>query len=102
MAGKANFSVVKGDTFIRNCTFRNKGSQTPVNLSGSEITGKVGDMALTCSVTNAVQGKFSFSLTPTQTEKLSKINKIEIQVVYPDSTIQTLFSGNLVTEEQLV
>jgi hypothetical protein len=99
----ANFSVVKGDTFTRNCTFRNKSTLVPVNLTGATITGKVGTTSLTCALTVAASGTFSFGLSSAQTAALTKgINPIEVQVQYSDLTIQTLFSGNLVVVEQLV
>lgn len=96
MAGKANFSVVKGDTFSRNCTFRNKNTLTPVNLTGSIISGFVNEVPLNCAITNAALGHFIFGLTTIQTSALkSGINKIEIKITYADLTVQTLFSGNL-------
>lgn len=101
MAGKANFSVIKGDTFTRTCTFRNKTSGTPVNLTGATISGKAGDLNLTCALVNAAQGQFSFGLSASPTANLAVgINKIEVQVTYADSTVQTLFNGNLIAEEQ--
>ena len=101
MAGQANFSVIKGDTFTRTCTFRNKTSGTPVNLTGATISGKAGDLNLTCALVNAAQGQFSFGLSAGVTPNLATgINKIEVQVTYADSTVQTLFNGNLVAEEQ--
>lgn len=103
MAGKANFSVIKGDTFSRSCTFRNKTSLSPVNLTGATVSGKAGALALTCTVTNAVGGVFSFGLSAVQTATLTTgINLIEIQVTYSDLTVQTLFNGNLVAEDQIV
>ena len=99
----ANFSVIKGDTFRRTCTFRNKTSQTPVNLTGATIIGKAGNETLSCSITNAASGQFKFELTPNQTTNLVVgINKIEVQVTYSDGTVQTLFTGNLVAQEQYV
>lgn len=101
MAGKANFSVIQGDTFLRNCVFKNKTTGTPVNLTGATISGKAGDLTLNCTVTNAVQGMFSFGLTAAQTPTLvAGINPIEVQVTYADSTVQTLFNGNLNVLEQ--
>ena len=102
MAGKANFSVIKGDTFSRNCTFRNKTSGTPVNLTGAAISGKAGDLTLTCSLVNAVNGTFRFGLSAAQTPTLKTgINPIEVQVTYADTTVQTLFNGNLNVLEQI-
>ena len=99
----ANFSVIKGDTFRRTCTFRNKTSGTPVNLTGATIVGKAGGQDLTCSITNASQGQFKFELSPSQTLNLVVgINTIEVQVTYADDTVQTLFTGNLVAKEQYV
>jgi hypothetical protein len=103
MAGQANFSVVKGDTFRRTCTFRNKTSGTPVNLTGATIVGKAGQENLTCTIANAAQGQFKFELSPTQSANLATgINKIEVQVTYADGTVQTLFTGNLNAVEQYV
>ena len=99
----ANFSVIKGDTFRRTCTFRNKTSGVPVNLTGATIIGKAGGQDLTCSLVNAAQGEFKFELSSTQTSNLVVgINKIEVQVTYSDGTVQTLFTGNLVAQEQYV
>lgn len=102
MAGKANFSVIKGDTFLRNCTFRNKTTSVPVNLTGATISGKIGTTSLTCTITNAASGTFSFGLSPAQTPALTTgINPIEVQVTYADTTVQTLFTGNVNVLDQL-
>lgn len=103
MAGKANFSIKRGDTFLRSCTFRNKTSGTPVNLTGATITGKAGTTNLTCSITSAANGQFNFGLSATQTAALKLgVLPIEVQVTYADLTVQTLFSGNLNVLEQYV
>ena len=99
MAGKANFGIVKGDTFVRNCGFNNKTTGLPVDLTGCTIAGKVNALDLACSITDAVNGKFRFGLSAAQTTGLAKINTIEVQVTYPDSTVTTLLMGNLVTQE---
>lgn len=106
MAGKANFSLIKGDTFTRNCTFTNKTTGSPVNLSGSTISGKVvtseQSVNLDCSIVNATAGQFKFGLTSIVTTGLkSGIAQIEVQVTYSDSTVQTLFNGNLNILEQI-
>lgn len=99
----ANFSIVKGDTFRRTCTFRNKTSGTPVNLTGATIIGKAGGQDLTCTITNAAKGQFKFEMSPSLTANLTTgINKIEVQVTYSDGTVQTLFTGNLNALEQYV
>ena len=99
----ANFSIIKGDTFRRTCTFRNKTSGTPVNLTGATIVGKAGGQDLTCAILNAAQGQFKFELSSSQTANLAVgINTIEVQVTYSDGTVQTLFTGNLVAKEQYV
>lgn len=102
MAGKANFSVIKGDTFRRTCTFKNKTSGTPVNLTGATISGKAGGLDLTCVITNASQGQFKFELSSAQTLTLSAgTNQIEVQVSYADGTVTTLFNGQFVVQEQI-
>ena len=107
MAGKANFSVIRGDTFRKTPTFRRKDSKAPIDLTGATITGKVRfgtlETALTCTITNATAGQFKFELTPVQTSALTVgVNSIEVQCVYADTTVQTLITGNLVVTEQIV
>jgi len=115
MAGTANFSVEKGDTFIRNITFRNKATQVPVNLTGATITGfiekngvKVTD--LRCGLNDAAIGYFyimlfhyvynqifpEFPATLDSNDLAEGIYQIEVKVEYSDHTIQTLIKGNLV------
>lgn len=98
---KANFSVRRGDTFRKTPTFRRKTTKAPVNLTGATIVGHVtssiGDMALTCAITNATAGQFSFELSPAQTALLPvEVATIEVVCTYADSTVQTLIQGNLV------
>ncbi len=101
MAGKANFSVIRGDTFLRNCTFRNKSTLVPVNLTGATISGKAANLTLTCTIVNAANGTFTFGLTAAQTPNLELgIQPIEVQVTYADTTVQTLFTGNINVLEQ--
>lgn len=101
MAAKANFSVIKGDTFRKTPTFRRKSTKEPIDLTGATIVGHVtskdGDMALTCSITNPTAGQFKFELDSTQTALLpAEVCYIEVVCTYPDSTVQTLIQGNLV------
>lgn len=107
MTARANFSVIKGDTFNRTCTFRNKASGTPVSLVGAIVSGGVkpsagGDsVPLVCTVLNGESGQFRFGLPASSTASLrTGINFIEVQVVYVDGTVQTLISGNLVVQDQ--
>lgn len=106
MAGKANFSIIRGDTFSRSCTFRNKTSGTPINITGATISGKVvsseGSVNLTCSILSPVAGTFKFGLSSAQTALLKTgVNAIEVQITYSDLTVQTLFNGNLIVVEQI-
>jgi len=101
MAAKANFSVVKGDTFRKTPTFRRKTTKAPIDLTGATIVGHVtstlGDVALTCTITNAAAGQFKFELSPAQTTALPvEICYIEVVCTYADTTVQTLIQGNLV------
>ncbi len=103
MSAKANFSVIKGDTFRKNTTFRHKESKAPIDLTGATITGTVsastGVVALTCVITNATAGQFKFELSSMQTAALPPgVWPIEVICVYSDTTVQTLISGNLVVE----
>jgi hypothetical protein len=97
MAAKANFSVVKGDTFLKTPTFRRKVSKAPIDLTGALIVGTAAGLSLNCVITNATAGQFSFVLTPTQTLSLTPgVHAIEVVCTYVDTTVQTLIQGNLV------
>ena len=107
MAGAINFNVIQGDTFRRNATFRQKSDQTPVNLTGSTISGKVrlkngNEIALVCSITDPTAGKFQFELSAATTATLPEgVHRIEVQVVYSDGSVQTLITGNIVVRGQV-
>jgi hypothetical protein len=97
MSAKANFSVVKGDTFRKTPTFRRKTTKAPVDLTGATITGVAAGLTLACVLTNATAGQFSFELTHTQTLTLEVgVHSIEVVCTYADTTVQTLIQGNLV------
>ena len=104
MAGKVNFSVIKGDTFRRTCTIKSP-TGTAINLTGASISGKAGTVDvkvdLTCTITSAVNGEFKIELSALQTASFqSEINTIEVQITYADSTVSTILSGNLIATEQ--
>lgn len=107
MAGAINFNVIQGDTFLKNVTFRNKATKVPVDLTDSTVSGIVSlksgsTVDLTATITNASAGQFSFGLSAAETEELpTGVHKIEVQIVYSDSTVKTLLSGNLVVTAQL-
>ena len=122
MAGSANFSVEKGDTFLRTMTYRNKSTQVPVNLSNMTFSAfieksgtKVTDIE--AWVDDASLGKFSIRLpvasraynpgvpgiTPpvsalTGTQDLATgIYQIEVKYVDSSNNItKTLIKGNFV------
>jgi hypothetical protein len=76
-------------------------SGTPVDLTGSTVSGQVGlrgvDVALTCTLTDAMNGKFSVSLSATQTAALLPgVYRYEIIVTYTDGSIKPLLYGNFV------
>ena len=107
MAGKANFSVIRGDTFSKSVTMRAKSSGAPRDLTGSTVSGKVKsgtfEISLTCSLTSPTAGQFTFGLSSAQTLTLPiGVNSIEVQITYPDTTVSTLITGNLVVKEQVV
>lgn len=101
MSAKVNFNIIKGDTFRKTPTFRRKATKAPIDLTGASIVGhiasSIGDMALTCSITNAAAGQFRFELNSTQTALLPvEVATIEVICTYSDSTVQTLIQGNVV------
>lgn len=104
MAGKANFSLVRGDTFRKTPTFRKKTTKVPVDLTGATIIGHVessiGDTAMTCSVVDGPAGKFKIELAAPITALLPiEVCTYEVKCRYPDDTYQTLLQGNLVVTE---
>lgn len=101
-AGKANFEVYKGDTFRKSLTITSP-SGTPVNLSGSTITGNAGAQPFSCSIVNASQGKFKIELSPSQTQELVEgVNVYGVQITYADASVQTILTGNLVVLKEIV
>lgn len=76
-AGRYDFVIEQGATFSRQVTWENQDG-TAVNLTGYSIAGKirrktsdqVAVIDLTCAITNANDGIFTFSLTNTQTASL--------------------------------
>lgn len=106
MVAKVNFSLVQGDTFSKNSIFRVKGTVTPVDLTGCVISGRVKSgntyTDLTCTITNAATGAFKFGLSSAQTALLTPgVSTIEVQITFSDSTVSTLFTGNLVITKQV-
>lgn len=104
MAGKVNFSVIKGDTFRKTPTFRRKTTKAPVDLTGASIVGhitsSIGDEALTCSIVNPTAGQFRFELPSANTALLPvEVCTIEVICQYADNTVQTLIQGNVVVTE---
>ena len=97
MAAKANFSVIRGDTFRKTPTFRHKDSKAPIDLTGATIVGTAAGVALTCTITNAAAGQFKFEFSPAQTTTLPLgVQPLEVVCTYADLTVQTLIQGNLV------
>lgn len=101
-AGKANFNVYKGDTFRSKLTLKSP-TNTPINLTGCTITGKAGTQDITCTITDAVNGKFTIELSPTLTRLLNVgTNAYAIQITYADTSVQTILVGNIVAEAEIV
>ena len=100
-AGKTNFSAFKGDSFKSSMTMTSP-SGTAINLTGCTVSGKVGTQDFTCTITNAVQGKFKIELSPVQTQALEKINTYGVQITYSDGFVQTILTGQFVTEDEVV
>lgn len=100
-AGKTNFSAFKGDSFKSSMTLTSP-TGTAINLTGATVSGKVGTQDFTCTVTNAAQGKFKIELTPVQTQTLEKINTYGVQITYSDGFVQTILTGQFVTEDEVV
>lgn len=102
---QANFEIIKGDTFLKSVTFRVKGTNSPVVITGATVAGvvkKTSTTSLTCVIVNGALGQFTFGLSSVQTAALETgINQIEVQITFADSTVKTLITGNLVVKDQL-
>lgn len=76
-AGRYDLTIEQGATFSRQVTWQNQDGSA-VNLTGYSIAGKLRRrtsdkqpiVAFTCTVTDAANGIFTFSLTATQTASL--------------------------------
>lgn len=100
-AGKTNFSAFKGDSFKSSMTMTSP-SGAAINLTGATVSGKVGTQDFTCTITNAAQGKFKIELSPVQTAALEKINTYGVQITYSDGFVQTILTGQFITEDEVV
>ena len=101
-----NFTVIQGDTFKRTINFTVKSTGVPVNLTGSVVSGKIKVAQtlndLTCTIIDAVNGVFSFGLSPTQTAGFQPGTwAMDVQITFTDGTVSTIFSGNLVVVKQV-
>jgi hypothetical protein len=106
MVSKTNFSLVQGDTFTLTSNIKSKNTGVPVDLTGSTISGKVlasGVLTpLECSILNAATGDFKIGLSAVTTAFLPVgVAQIEVQIMYSDATVKTIFSGNLVISKQV-
>jgi hypothetical protein len=106
MVAKVNFSLVQGDTFTLTSNIKTKSTGVPLNLTGSTISGKVlaGGVftPLECSILNAANGDFKIGLPAATTATLpAGVAQIEVQIIYADATVKTIFSGNLVISKQV-
>ena len=100
-AGKTNFSAFKGDSFKSSMTMTSP-SGAAINLTGATVSGNVGAQDFTCTITNAAQGKFKIELSPVQTQALEKINTYGVQITYSDGFVQTILTGQFITEDEVV
>ena len=101
MAGKANTTVRRGDTFRHFTTIRRKNTGAPLDITGAAIVGHItsseGNTALTCTITNATAGQFKFELDATHTALLPvEVATYEVRCTFADGTVTTFYQGNLV------
>lgn len=102
---------MQGDTFLRNLTYREKNTATPINLTGAVVRGsikkKVTDVtpvdSFTCALIDAINGKFAIWLAPSQTGAMDVgIYLYDVDITFPDTTVQTVVGGNFVVTAQVV
>lgn len=105
-AGKYDFIIEQGATFTRNVVWKDS-SGVAVNLDGYTISGKIRRkpsdsselVSFTCTITNASNGAFTFSLTASQTASLPvKANGENLECVYDieastGATVYRLLNG---------
>ncbi len=114
-AGIYNFSIYQGDTFTRFFKYETRASETAtpvaVNLTGCSVKSQIRVKEdktsqllaeFTTSITDAVNGKFKLTLTPTQTAALSfKVAYYDIQVTFTDGSIITPIEGRVVLNKEV-
>jgi hypothetical protein len=101
MAAIQNWDVVSGDTFRKTPQLVIDATGIPVNITGATFSGMVGTQTLACSIVDAVNGQFSFELSPTQTTLLKPTNvkttnAYSVKKTDADGTVTTLLMGNVV------
>lgn len=90
-AGRYDLVIEQGATFSRQVTWQNSNGSA-VNLTGYTIAGKIrrktSDIqalaSFTCTVTDATNGIFTFSLTATQTSSLPVMHSQTSEKEYLD------------------
>lgn len=94
MSANFNFKLRQGDTFTHTVTYRDKATKTPIDLTGSTISGQFGDQSLLCTVTSASAGIFNFRLPLTYTPQTGLV-KYFVRVTDSEGVVTTLLEGNV-------
>lgn len=111
MAQSYDLSFYQGDSFSLVFRIKNKGTGTPVNLTGCvpksdiklDVTDTVAVQAFTAALVNASDGTVSLSLTPTQTAALAAGTDLvyDVQLHWTDGTIKTYLKGVITVEAEV-
>ena len=105
MAQPKNLVLYQGDTFELIFQLKNKGTGTPVDITGctpkSEIrltpaTATV-KVPFTAQLLDATQGKVRLSLTAAQTTALTPGEALvwDVQLLWPDGVVKTYLNGSI-------
>lgn len=115
--GTYNITLVQGDSLSIPFTMTDSSVvPVPINLTTATITSDikrtptstVPDLSFTVTKTDAAAGKFTLSLTPTQTAAMRVTNEEESNIYYYDvefdytgNNIQTEFGGTITVLQQV-
>lgn len=112
-AGRYNFEIEAGATFSRTITYTDA-TDTPVDLSGAVLRMQIRDNysapTAAVSIDSAgngitmipVQGQFTITLTPAQTESIEfRQGVYDIEIEYSQGTVERVLEGRVKIKSQV-
>lgn len=107
-AGKHNILIERGATFSRRCVLRDDNS-IPTDLTGSTIMGQIREtvdaataISFVVDITTPTNGTFTITIPDETTAGITYSKGVyDLEIHYPDSTVERLLQGNVVVDPQV-